>query len=1099
MPPINLGDIQKFYFKIRIHPEQKKLCTFFAKYDEVTNSFRMGDPQCPWRTLQMGSLIMGLKQSPCISKACILKLAEEIRSQDPKTADTLVHMSYFDDLSPGITYEEAKAAFQADGEDGPLNKLINRTQVINKHLCQYNLQIKQWMSPQAPNMHELVTGEARPEVKICSTLGMAWDLRTDTWGYDKTDAINIGPNRRGVKKATFDLKDHHEVESYLKEKGLTKRMYLGISKSLFDPQGLLIPITQAFNMLFRQILEQHPAHWKWDQYLDNRFIPPFCQLIESLFYAKEHIRINRNLCPPLNATNITTTVIHVFDGSMVGGSIGLSYIHHEYTLDQGNEVHVDCHLALGRGRLNELRFKHQVQSELGGLRIGIRNDQDITRFIKLTTHRHIFVSDSQTVVRMTLKSSLSFCQLASIIIDKCQLHCNPQTDLYYLEGRLMDSLADKGTKFCLTPHLQLDEDYFKGGVFNQRAKDWPIQPASEFMTDQILDLPLLNLDIQFIQDKGIATTEEGGLLGSVHQTRSQLMALADKKPTKIPPFWKFIAKYRWLCTAMHYLISLCRVLARRLPDKFKPIVHKSRGDVYEWLMAHLLQQERHVTKQTVQYVMNNSRDYVVRDIGGVYFIKGRRGQEPAQGFVARFARLEQVTGHYFTPLLSRESHLAKAIARQTHDRCHSASIAFTARVIRTKWFINRIGPYLRKIKKGCFACRKLDQNLLQPEIGQLPLFRAIGENPGFSISVDMIGPYFIHKAGPRTRGSRPSKMWLLIAANNYNRQMFAIGLDSQSLEDLILAFSELFVHTGKPRRIVADSGSNFQALATTAKQLVPLLRENPTNDKPAKGRGKRALGEVHEEVIEESLAEEKVLALQKRLERTMQIDFVVSPPKAAWYNGFIESLIAEWKRLFKQVVPRSPGMTANALRALASICCGELNSRPIGLLPLESSEHTETLFSTPNSLNPTHGEIYPAGMGCASDLLGIDQLTMSEKIELQKRRANMFKRLHKTVYMEKYRKLWGKLPSPDRLQSGDVVFLPDKTKQGAYPTLGRVSQIAGTSAHILYCTEGGRKREVIRHVGSTVLAVRPDETDYINVELYHIGGQLNMSSSAGED
>ena len=129
---------------------------------------------------------------------------------------------------------------------------------------------------------------------------------------------------------------------------------MAVSKTLYDPQGLLIPIHQAFNMLFREILIYHPGHYKWDTHLDSNFIEPLCQIVESLFYAKKYIKVRCSVCLPISTKNVLPTVTNIIDGSMSGGPISLTYLHHEYQMDELQGTHVDCFLILGRGRLNEL-------------------------------------------------------------------------------------------------------------------------------------------------------------------------------------------------------------------------------------------------------------------------------------------------------------------------------------------------------------------------------------------------------------------------------------------------------------------------------------------------------------------------------------------------------------------------------------------------------------------------------------------------------------------------------------------------------------------------------------------------------------------------
>ena len=124
-----------------------------------------------------------------------------------------------------------------------------------------------------------------------------------------------------------------------------------------------------------------------------------------------------------------------------------------------------------------------------------------------------------------------------------------------------------------------------------------------------------------------------------------------------------------------------------------------------------------------------------------------------------------------------------------------------------------------------FAYRKLDQDLLQVEIGGLPSFRSIESGPNLTIATDMVGPYLVKRTRAQTRGAVVQKVWLLFTTNTYNQQVFCTGLDSQNLYDLMQGFQELFVLTGKPSCICTNAGSNLQTLTVRHKRtwLVPHL------------------------------------------------------------------------------------------------------------------------------------------------------------------------------------------------------------------------------------------------------------------------------------
>ena len=103
----------------------------------------------------------------------------------------------------------------------------------------------------------------------------------------------------------------------------------------------------------------------------------------------------------------------------------------------------------------------------------------------------------------------------------------------------MTALADKGCRFHPNPHLLLDNDYWKGGVFNQPSENWPLTPAIQFASAQVRELPLLNPDIDFIT--------EGYLNQEIDlekiTTGSNLIRFADQPPKLTPPFWNLFSRY----------------------------------------------------------------------------------------------------------------------------------------------------------------------------------------------------------------------------------------------------------------------------------------------------------------------------------------------------------------------------------------------------------------------------------------------------------------------------------------------------------------------------------------------------------------------------
>ena len=138
----------------------------------MTKKFAMRDQNALWMGIQLNVLCMGSKQSPSLSKCCIRKLIEVAREIDPPTADQMDKLTYFDDITLGLSYEEAKKAYEENGNQGIKDSLIKRVQIVNTLLDYHNLQIKNWMSPESAEFHEVITGKSAKPVTECSTLGL---------------------------------------------------------------------------------------------------------------------------------------------------------------------------------------------------------------------------------------------------------------------------------------------------------------------------------------------------------------------------------------------------------------------------------------------------------------------------------------------------------------------------------------------------------------------------------------------------------------------------------------------------------------------------------------------------------------------------------------------------------------------------------------------------------------------------------------------------------------------------------------------------------------------------------------------------------------
>ena len=101
-----------FFFKHLMDPTQRKYTTLSIRYDEKDKEIRFGDKNLPWIPFQMVSLLMGLANSPILSKCAMVKLAEVIQEKYPKIGQKLLKATYFDDITPGLLFPDAPRGLQ---------------------------------------------------------------------------------------------------------------------------------------------------------------------------------------------------------------------------------------------------------------------------------------------------------------------------------------------------------------------------------------------------------------------------------------------------------------------------------------------------------------------------------------------------------------------------------------------------------------------------------------------------------------------------------------------------------------------------------------------------------------------------------------------------------------------------------------------------------------------------------------------------------------------------------------------------------------------------------------------------------------------------
>ncbi|XP_076383120.1 uncharacterized protein LOC143260685 [Megalopta genalis] len=209
------ADIEKMYRQFIVRPD-----------DRAYQRILWRDSRGEIATFELNTVTFGLSSAPYLAIRCLHQLADDEQDATPTASVILKRNLYVDDLLTGAdTIEEAQ--------------VIQRQ--ITRLLRKGGLTIRQWASNEPKLLAGLHTDLIHPKIlgnaTAMKTLGISWDAEHDTIRYS-------------VQTATANK--------------VTKRHILATIAKIFDPLGLLGPVTIHAKIIMQQLWQ---LKIDWDESL----------------------------------------------------------------------------------------------------------------------------------------------------------------------------------------------------------------------------------------------------------------------------------------------------------------------------------------------------------------------------------------------------------------------------------------------------------------------------------------------------------------------------------------------------------------------------------------------------------------------------------------------------------------------------------------------------------------------------------------------------------------------------------------------------------------------------------------------------------------
>ena len=711
-----IGDIRKMFHSIDIPIE-----------DQMTHLYlwRNLDTTVKPNTYAMTVVNMGDRPASAIAQTALRMTAEQAKEDYPAASDLLIRNSYMDDI-PG------SAETERDGM-----QLMREAEHILK---EKGFTMKNWtFSGQMQGQEKSLDQAAVQELlkakgnAIGKVLGMGWEPEGDTIQFPL---------------ASMD----GDAET-------TKRKCLSLICSIYDPVGLLAPVTVTAKIVLRNIWANKPQI-DWDHSLPVELQEEWNKFRESLMYVRG-LKFHRSIRPE----NGTAPILVMFsDGSK--NAYGTAAYVRWHTPDG-----FVSRLLAAKSRIAPLKIVNIVRLELCGALLTSRLYSFIMQELDdLQFERVYHVVDSEIAKAMIAKDSYGFSTFAANRIG--EIHERTDKDnWYWVEGSL--NVADLATRPVDVETLDMDMN-----------SEWQSGPS-------FLRLPETQWPIRRETNVQRLPEQRKNFVGSVANVCSS--SIADK--IDINRFSKL--------SRLLYTTARVQKLIRRF---------QRGGEEYEF---------REITPTDLDHAEETWVKYVQEGISANLDKYKRLLPTIENGIVVVGGRAEKWL--YATwnrekfVLLPAKHRFSQLIAERGHQQSGHLGVDSTVAMIRSRYWIVGIRRIVRSIISRCKSCKVKFKRLASQKMSPLPIER-IKPSPAFqNVGLDYFGPFQV-KGEVQRRVRR--KCWGVIFTCDSSRAVH-VDIAQDCTTDAFLQVVRRFASIrGWPKKIHSDNAPTLVGADNELKRIV---------------------------------------------------------------------------------------------------------------------------------------------------------------------------------------------------------------------------------------------------------------------------------------
>ena len=703
------ADIEKAFLHVQLDESDRDYTRFLWLSDPQ-------DPNSAFQPYRFKVVLFGASCSPFMLNAAI---TYHLQQHPSPVSTSLLSSLYVDNVVSGCNTEQEASQYFLESRS-----LMN--------LSKFNL--RTWAS-NSPSLRDLAqqhnVAETEETVKV---LGLCWNTTLDEL------SLNFKPEL--VPCATA-----------------TKREILRYTSSIFDPLGLVTPVTITTKLLLQELWQDNTP---WDMVLNDNYQLQWASITADISVASK-LCFPRQYIPTLLTADHSTTALHIFADAS--------------TKAYGAVVYIQCDnqssLVISKSRVAPIKQHSLPRLELMAAVVAARLGSFVADSLNHRTNNYYW-SDSQ-IVLCWLKSKkklppfvahrVTEIQTTSSPWQYCPTACNPA------------DLLTRG----LTAQQLVDSTLWRHGPsWLSSPNEWPTWTPTE----------ALLLQADSVEDS-LSTTNDHNT--SMLPPTNGLHVLID--PATYSSYTKLLGITAYILRFVHNTTQKQFKLTGPLsPSELSIANIRWIGNVQQRCFPEEIASLQPPNRSTRLHLVRQLRLYLDRT--GLIRCGGRIHNAP----LAEAAK--------FPYLLPQKDPFTALLIWHIHKQQYHAGVSMTLTSLRQMYWVPCARQRIRSLLRKCVICRKLaGQPYTAPDPPPLVKARVHPSLPFEVTGVDFTGALYVRSNGGEC------KVYICLFTCAVSRAVHLEIVTDLTTESFLLAFRRFSGRRSLPRLVLSDNASTFLSAA----------------------------------------------------------------------------------------------------------------------------------------------------------------------------------------------------------------------------------------------------------------------------------------------